>query len=69
MINARIIRTNFRRHRVNFSAGSMSQEYMRRTFTRYECYGLIYKGECQGKYFSLDRKREPFLDFQPLSAM
>ena len=30
---------------------------------------LIYKGECQGKYFSLDRKGEPFLDFQPLSAM
>ena len=30
-------------------------------------YGLFYKGECQGKYFSLDRKREPFLDFQPLS--
>jgi len=21
-----------------------------------ECYGLIYKGECQEKYFSLDRK-------------
>jgi hypothetical protein len=35
----------------------------------FERYGLIYKGECQGKYFSLDRKREPFLDFQPLSAM
>src|ERR1700730_5754938 len=33
-----------------------------------ECNRLIYKGECQGKYFSLDRK-ETFPDFQPLSAV
>ena len=29
----------------------------------------IYKGECQEKYFSLDRKGEMFPDFQPLSAI
>jgi hypothetical protein len=26
----------------------------------FERYGLFYKGECQGKYFSLDRSRKTF---------